>query len=42
MLVGAQGFAQVSNAARYEECRSAIQRVLQEITSVAHQWKVRF
>jgi len=40
MLVGAQGFANVSNGARFEECKSAIQQVLEDIKSLARQWKV--
>ena len=41
MLVGAQGFANVSNEERFGECKSAVEQILREITSVARQWKVR-
>ncbi|KAF8517993.1 Centromere/kinetochore Zw10-domain-containing protein [Hysterangium stoloniferum] len=39
ILAAAEGFKNVSNSQRWQECTSVFSQVLQEITKISHQWK---
>ena len=41
VLADADGFAGTSDQERYDECEMVITRVLRDVRSIAHAWKVR-